>query len=348
MIHTAKVETLEKFILEAFRKENVSTEVAELACKGMIHTSLRGVDTHGIRLLAHYLKGYRKGRLNPSPNFNLNRTNQSTAIFDADHSIGYAGCMVAMNHAIEIAKEVGVGFVSVKNSSHCGALSYYGFEAAKHDMIGLGTTHATPRMKSPGSNQAFLGTNPICFTAPTSESEPLCYDSAPTMVPFHKILDSRESGESLPDGVAADSRGNVTKDPNLAQFLLPIGDYKGFGLSLIADILSALLSGMPIGPDISQMYGDMSKKRYLGQFFGAIKIEAFEDPEIFKNRLSITAEMIRNQKNDGSNSKNYIPGDPEKNSFNERYNNGIPLSDIDREKFEDIAKRYSINPIKFI
>jgi len=334
-----------EFIYKLLISTGVNDEIAKLTADGLVHTSLRGVDTHGMRLLPHYVEGIEGGRINPTPEFSFEQTSDSTGIFDADHTLGYAAGMKAMQHAIAIAKKAGSGFVSVKNSSHCGALSYYGIEAANNDMIGLGFTHATSRMMAPGSYEEFFGTNPMCIAAPMQDEEPFCYDSAPTAVPFHKILHHRELDQTLPDNVAADVNGNVTTDPHLATQLLPIGGYKGFGLSMIADIFSGLLSGMPVGREVTKMYGDMSEKRRLGQFFGAISIESFQEVSFFKKRLALLSKAIRMLPLQSSDSVNYAPGDKEKLIVKERLLAGIPLSSPELDKLNNLAEKYNIEKI---
>jgi len=330
------------FINNLLVKAGVDSEISNLTAKGLVHTSLHGVDTHGIRLLPHYLNGIEAGRINKSPVFSFLKTSPSTGIFDADHTLGYAAGMVAMQHAIDIAKNSGVGFVSVKNSSHCGALSYYGFEAAKHNMIGLGFTHATSRMKAPGSNEEFFGTNPMCFTAPMSQDQVFCYDSAPTLIPFHKVIHHKETNKPLPQGAAADKYGNETIDPQAATQLLPMSGYKGFGLAMIADILSGLMTGMPVGRQISKMYGDMSEKRYLGHFFGVIRIDAFENPKVFKDRLRGLSDEVRNLPKKDSYSQNYVPGDPEQIIMKKRKSEGIPISEDEWQKLISLADKYEL------
>lgn len=342
-------ESVHIFIKEVFIKLGVNNEVLDLCSAGLVQTSLRGVDTHGIRLLPHYIEAIEGGRINRNPNFQFKKTSPSTGILDADHGLGYGAGIIAMRHAIELAKNAGSGFVSVKNSSHCGALAYYGLEACKEDMIGLAFTHATSRMKSPGSNREFFGTNPICFTAPMESEDPFCFDSSPTPVPFHKIKHHRETDSPLPTGSAADKYGNETTDPHKASQLLPIGDYKGFGWAMMVDILSGLLSGMPVGRNISKMYdSSFSKKRFLGHFFGAIRIDVFESPEIFKKRLQTLTEEVRREPKLDESSENMAPGDPEKKMMKKRLEEGIPASKQELEKLNMIAKKYEIQPVKII
>ncbi len=215
-------------------------------------------------------------------------------------------------------------------------------------MIGLAFTHATSRMKSPGSNREFFGTNPICFTAPMESEEPFCFDSAPTPIPFHKIKHHRETGSPLPAGSAADEHGNATTDPLKAAQLLPIGDYKGFGWAMMVDILSGLLSGMPVGRDISKMYGDLSEKRRLGQFFGAIRIDAFQPPDVFKKRLQTLAGEIRREPKQHESSENLVPGDPEKKMMKKRLEEGIPAGSSEMKKLNEIAAKFQISSVEVL
>jgi len=340
-------ESIFDFINSAFIGLGMSNELSRICATGMVQTSLRGVDTHGIRLLPHYIAGIEGGRINPTPSFQFEQTSPSTGILDADHTLGYGAGIIAMRHSIQLAKDAGSGFVSVKHSSHCGSLAYFGMEACKEDMIGFAFTHATPRMKSPGSNREFFGTNPICFTAPMESEEPFCFDSAPTQIPYHKIMHYRETGKPLPPSCAADRDGNETIDPKKAVQLLPIGIYKGFGWAMMVDILCGLLSGQPVGKGISKMYGDpMSKKRFLGQFYGAIRIDTFQPPEFFKKRLQELAEEVRREPKLNKGSENMVPGDPEKEKMKERLEQGIPVEKHELSKINEIARKFKIRSVR--
>jgi LDH2 family malate/lactate/ureidoglycolate dehydrogenase len=334
------------FAREAFLRAGVDAAVAEETARALWLTSLRGVDSHGLRLLPHYIAGIEGGRLNPKPNFKFERSAASTGRLDADHGLGHAAAMEAMRHAIELAKEAGTGFVSVRNSSHCGAMATYALEACAHDMLGMAYTHATPRLKTPNATRAFLGTNPICFAAPMVDEEPFCFDAAPTTFSFNKVRQYGEVGQVLPDGVAADVNGRVTLEAKQATQLLPIGDYKGFGLSLMVDILCGLLSGMPAGLEVSSMFdAPMSEKRYLGQFFGAIRIDVFEDVGRFKQRMQAMVNDLRAEQRVDANVPVQVAGDPEKTTQREREANGIPFSVGDLEKMNALAAHLNLEQL---
>ena len=339
----AKADKVNFLIREIFNKLEVDKVITDYAARGILHTSLRGVDTHGLRLLHHYVQGMKEGRINKKPNIKFTSNSIATSIMDADHSLGYSAGMIAMKKAIEIAKQFGIAAVSVKNSSHCGALSYYCEEAAKNDMIGMAFTHATSKLKTPNSKKEFFGTNPICFCAPMENNKSVCFDSAQSFISFHEVLDSRVEGRELKKNIAADEHGNLTDNPNQATQLIPIGDYKGFGYAMLVDILCGLLTGMNTGDKVTKMYAPMNEKRFLGQFFMAIKIDVFEDINLFKKRLSNLCNRIH--KLPSKDGKIYIPGEKELEIFNDRIANGIPLSQSDFEKINMLQEEFNIENI---
>jgi ureidoglycolate dehydrogenase (NAD+) len=273
------------------------------------------------------------------------QTTASTGTLDADHTFGHAAGMTAMRHAIALAEEAGAGFVSVRNSTHCGAMAYYGLEAATHEMIGLAFTHATAKVQSPGATSPFFGTNPVCVTAPMQNESPFSFDSAITQFSFNKVYQYQEDGLTLPPDIASDEGGRMTTDANIAFQLLPLGIYKGFGLAMIVDIFSGLLSGMPTGDNVSPMFnGDFAQKRFLGHFFGAFKISAFIDVDEFKQQLQANAEKIRNQPRLDEIVPVMIPGDPEKLSEKTRRKSGVPIKPLDMERFKTLAEELQVKP----
>ena len=325
-LHLFKAETLRQVGKSALLKADVLEEVSEVVIDALIWTSLRGIDSHGVRLLPHYLSGVKAGRLNPKPTLSFEKTGAATGRLDADNTFGHAAGAAAMDHAIKLAEDSGVGAVTVFNSSHCGALSYFAHAAAAKDMIGIVFTHATSRVKTPNSNRAFFGNNPICLVAPMQDEEPFCFDAATTTKSFNEIKHLAEMGKQIPLGIAADVYGNQTIDPSQATQLLPIGDYKGFGLSMMVDILCGILSGMPTGNEVSEMFGDsMHLKRSLGHFFCAFRIEAFREIAKFKMDLQDLANRVRREPAKSEEGFIQIPGDPEKNTARERLVHGIPL-----------------------
>ncbi len=339
-----KKKNIESFIQKLFKKLKVNNKISECAIDGIIHTSLRGIDTHGLSLLYHYVKGIQGGRINTKPKLKFISEFQSISILDADHTIGHAAGYYAMQKAIKLASKNGIGSVAVKNSSHCGALSFFGEMAAKNNMIGLAFTHATAKLKSTNSNREFFGTNPICFAAPTNLNANFCFDSSQSFMSFHEILKRRKTKKILPNYVAADINGKITNNPQKAIQLLPIGDYKGMGMAMMVDILCSLLTGMNYGPRISKMYSPYNEKRNLGHFFIAININAFENIKKFKDRL--TDMCIELKKTNTKNSIVFYPGEKENIFYKKRIKDGIPINKSDKNNLINLSKEFKIN-IKF-
>lgn len=322
-------------IRDRFIHEGVRSEYAGLAAEAICTASLRGTDSHGVRLIPHYVAALRSGRIDAEAEFEFEQMLPALGRLDARHGLAHAAVAVAMDHAINLAGNAGAGFVSIRNSNHCGAMAWYAMRACTHDMIGLAFTNATAKVQVFNALTPFFGINPICIAAPMADEDPFCYDAAPTVMANNKVKMYKEAGQNLPPDVAADAEGRMTLDPNLARMLIPLGGaqagYKGYGMSMVVDILCSLLSGMPNGRDVSAMYpmdgGKLEDKRYLGQFVGAIRIDAFEDPVVFKRRLQDTANAVRAlPASEHATLPVMIPGDPEKRVAAERMKSGIPVS----------------------
>lgn len=337
------IDTLRDFIYRVLLKAKVRREVAKYVTEGLIQTSLRGVDSHGVRLLPHYLKGVKGGRINPDPKYKFKRTSYSTGLLDADHTFGHAAGMEAARRAIELAKRAGTGHIAVYNSTHFGAAAYYALEIARHDMIGISFTNTDALVKTYAGKRPFLGNNPVCFAAPCKNEEPFCLDMATSIFTFNKVRQLAEHGQPLPAGIAANSKGIETTNPREATMLLPIGTYKGYGLSMAIEILCSLLTGMPYGPHIPKMFeAPMHQKRFLGHFISAIRIDCFQNKATFKERLSKMIEEIRNEPALDENIPVQVAGDPEKKAAQDRMKKGIPVEPNIFKIFIDIGKEYGI------
>lgn len=334
---------LNKFIKTLLLRAGGSQEVSHSLTQGLLHASLRGVDSHGIRLLPHYIKGIQGGRINPKPNYTFTQTSSTTALLDADHTFGHASAMEAAKKAIEISEKAGSAHVAIYNSSHFGAASYYALEIAKHDRIGMSFTNTDALIQTVHGKRSFLGNNPICIAVPCQNEEPLCLDMATSRMTFNKVKQFKEKGIPLPEGVGVDKNGVMTQDPNEVAMLTPIGGYKGFGLSMMIEILCGLLAGMPYGPDIPKMFeAPLSQKRYLSHFVTALRVDCFQPIEVFKRRVSEMMMRLRNEPKLKEDIPIQVPGDPEKKMMAERIKNGIPLTPKDIEAFTQLSLEYDL------
>ncbi len=303
---------------------------AESVSRGLIETSLRGVDSHGIRLLPHYLNALKNKRINGNPNFQRNDTFPTLIGLDADNAFGHAAGFKSIEIGIELARKFGIAAISVFNSSHPGAMASFSLEAARKGFCSFSFTHADSLVQSYGGKESFFGTNPICFAAPRKGEEPFCVDMAPTFIPWNKILEYQEKNLELEKNVAIDKNGNSTIIPQEANALIGIGGYKGFALASMVEVLCANLSGMPFGPHIPSMYGSsIKRKRKLGQFYIIFRNDVNISSEQFMESLKVMTTEVRGQEPINNQTSVQMPNDPQIKYQKDREENGIPVnSDI--------------------
>lgn len=308
-----------------FRKYGVEHNVAETIADVLIHANLRGVDSHGVMRVSHYINRLKERGINPTPKYKIQKNSNSTYTFDGDNGFGHDISKNAMETAVKAAKENGVGAVAVKNSSHCGALSYFVEQAANENLIGIAMTHTDKIVVPYGSSESFFGTNPIAFGFPAKEESSVILDFATSTVALGKILDAKEQGVSIPESWGVDKEGCPTEDPDAVVSLSPFGGPKGYGLAMVVEIFSALLTGAAFGPHVSKMYDDYDKKRELGHFFMTVDPSKFLSIDIFTSRLDQMIHELRALTPAEGVEQVYVPGDIEKLNQLKNENSGIEL-----------------------
>ena len=243
-----------------------------------------------------------------------------------------------MKVAIEKAKNVGTGWVSVKNSNHYGIAGYHSMMALDNDMIGFSMTNASQLVSPTFSKERLLGTNPISVAVPADKQPPMVVDMATTTVANGKLEIKNREGKELPEGWAQDKNGNPATEPTAVKdggALLPLGgtrsngSHKGYGLGGVVDVLSAVLSGASYGPWVPPFVSfidplENQPGEGLGHFLGAMRVDAFRPVKDFKSHMDNWIETFRNS-DAVEGEKVLIPGDPERELEKERIQKGIPL-----------------------
>ena len=322
-------------ILNKAGLDNFSSNAVTLC---LCEASLRGVDTHGVRLLPHYVKSAFSGRKNPKPTFKFSKNFSALGILDANNAFGHAAGMKAIEHCIDLANDSGVGIVSVKNSSHSGAMASIALQAARKGFITFALTHSDPFLLTPNGQRPYFGTNPICVAVPREEKEPYCLDMAMSMISWNKVMLCKSKREDLPNNAVADINGDITTDPEKAAFLMPAGAYKGFGLASIVEILCGVFTGMNFGRDIPGMYTSyMEKPRQIGQFFMVIRSDGCLDQKQFLKRMQEMTNQVRNEPSK-TGGEIILPGDRAIKIASQRKKEGIPI-DIDTFKELNILSK---------
>ena len=341
----ANLASLDSFCRAVFIAAGADEATSEGATRAMMHGTRLGIDSHGVRLLSHYIKGLTEGRINRQPKVALASAFGAVGALDADNGHGALAAFVAMDHAINFADQFGIGAVAIRNSSHFGPAGAYALEAARRGFIGFAFCNSDSFVRLHDGAMRFHGTNPIACAVPVVNNNPWLFDMATSAVPYNRVQLYRSLGKSLPAGTASDSHGYDTTDPEQADMLAPLGGefgFKGAGLAGIAEILSAVLTGMKLSFDIAPMPGpDFSTPRGLGAFVLAMKPEAFLDRNRFDSAMTRYLETLRNSPA-RDDLRVMAPGDREWKVAEERERNGVELDPATAESFADLAARYGL------
>jgi LDH2 family malate/lactate/ureidoglycolate dehydrogenase len=333
-----------------------SLQDATTAATVLISADLRGIDSHGVARLSGYLRLWEAGRINAKPNIRVVYETPSTAVVDGDAGLGLVVAPFAMQVAIDKAKNVGTGWVSVKNSNHFGIAGIHAMMALKEEMIGMAMTNASALVAPTFSNERMLGTNPIAVAIPANEQPAFVADFATTTAANGKLEILQRKNQDMPLGWAQDQDGHPSIDAHILRkqgALLPLGSdrehgsHKGYALGSIVDIFSAVLSGASYGPWAPPFpaYVPMPENQPgqgLGHFFGAMRVDAFRPAEEFKSHMDHWIERFRKATPSAGNERVLIPGDPEREMEAVRIKDGIPLVELVEKDLHDIASRFGL------
>jgi L-2-hydroxycarboxylate dehydrogenase (NAD+) len=348
---------LVNFTTGIFKHIGCSEEQAALAAKVLISADLRGIDSHGVARLSGYVRLWEAKRVNATPDIKVIHETPSTAVVDGDSGLGLVVAPFAMQVAIDKAKNVGTGWVSVQNSNHFGIAGYHAMMALQHDMIGIAMTNASPLVAPTFSTERLLGTNPICVTIPAGEEPAFVADLATTTAANGKLEILQRKDLEAPQGWIQDKDGHSSTNAHELKTggaLLPLGgdrehgSHKGYALGAVVDIFSAVLSGANYGPWVPPfpayvpMPTDMPGKG-IGHFFGAMRIDAFRKADEFKQHMDHWIRRFRSAKTVAGEEKVLIPGDPEREMEALRMQDGIPLLDVVVTDLSAVGERFGIS-----
>jgi L-2-hydroxycarboxylate dehydrogenase (NAD+) len=352
-------EELFTFTKNIFLKIGSSEAHAELAAKALLSADLRGVDSHGIARLSGYVRLWQAQRVNTNPQIKVVHETPSTAVVDGDKGLGLVVGPAAMQMAIDKAKQVGTGWVSVKNSNHFGIAGFHGMMALQHDMIGIAMTNASATVAPTFAKERLLGTNPICVVIPAGKEQPFVADFATTTAANGKLEVLQRKNNNAPHGWVQDAAGNPSTDVNELKkggAMLPLGgDYehgshKGYMLGAVVDIFSAILSGANYGPWVPPFpaYLPMPENmpgEGIGHFFGAMRIDAFRPADEFKQHMGSWIQRFKSAAVAEGFERVVIPGEPEREMEKQRMENGIELLQPVIDELNQLAAQLAVQSL---
>lgn len=283
-------------IAATFAGAGLPDGAARSVAEALVAADMRGIPSHGSLLVPMYVERLRKGSVATATRAEVVADDGATAVLDAGHALGVLTADQAMALAVDKARVYGVGAVAVRRAFHFGGAFRYVQAAAAAGMIGIAASNTRPLMPAPGGASAVVGNNPLAFGVPTADGEPIVLDMALSEAALGKIRLAEQEGRAIPPTWATDAEGRPTTDPTAALrgLLLPAAGHKGYGLALIVDLLTGVLSGGAFGSAVRGLYADTGVPNDCAQFFLALDVARFTPGGLdgFRERASALAAEV--------------------------------------------------------
>jgi LDH2 family malate/lactate/ureidoglycolate dehydrogenase len=339
---------LADFVRRAFEAAGLPAGDAEQVAALMVEADLRGSDTHGVIRLPIYVRRLKAGGINKRPNIRLAQEKPAAALVDGDNGMGHLVMRFAAQTAIAKAKRSGVAWVGARMSNHAGPAALYAMMPLAHDMIGIYLAVGSNNHLPPwGGLENLLGTNPIAIAVPAGEEPPIVLDMAPTVAAFGKVRLKAQRGEEMPVGWMIGRDGKPLTDPKRADdgLLVPIGEYKGYGLSLIIGLLAGTLNRAAFGRDIVDFVKQPGKAANTGHAIVALSIDAFAPVVEFKRDIDVAIRAMRGAERLPGVERIWLPGEQSHLKRIERGQNGVPMPKPLRDALDAVARDLGIGPL---
>ncbi|MFW5713233.1 MAG: Ldh family oxidoreductase [Brevefilum sp.] len=326
-------EALKEYVVKFFKAYEIPEIDARIAADVLVSADLRGINSHGvIRLHSYYGNRIRKSLIDKQSPLKVLQESPATLALDGGNGLGQVIAYHAMSRCVEKADEAGLAITTVRNSNHYGIAGYYAMMALPEDMIGISLTNSHPLVAPTYGLRPVIGTNPIAVAIPAGEERPYVLDMATSIVPIGRVTVYEKAGQQIPKGWGINEEGALTSDPSeviQGGALLPLGGpaelrgYKGYGLSLLVDLLSGVLAGAAFGNDVGNLANP--DQADVGHFFAAIKIENFRSVARFKADMDSYIRSLKNSPKLPGQDRIFIHGEKEFERSEKYLKEGIPL-----------------------
>lgn len=330
-------ETLNSLCMDAFQNFGFSEEESRIITNVLLMSDMYGIESHGMQRMVRYHKTIEKGMVKVDAKPEVVFETPMSAVIDGHDGMGQLNGHKAMMMAIEKAKKVGVGIVTVRNSNHYGIAGYYSNLACQEGLIGFSCTNSEAIMVPTNGRLAMLGSNPIAFSAP-AEPYNFFFDSSTTVVTRGKLEMYNKMNKPLPEGWALNAAGHGSSDAAdvlknivaknggginpLGGINEVLGSHKGYGWGMVCELFSSILS-MGYTSNITCQNG----KAGICHGFMAINPAMFGDPAEIKKHFSEYLEALRQSPKAEGKDRIYTHGEKEIESIADKEANGIPVNE---------------------
>jgi len=344
-------EQVRTFITEVFCGLGMPSAQATLCAELMVRTDLSGGDGHGVFRLLQYARRIKAGGINLHPNMKLIQDAPSIGLLHGDNAMGHLVMHRCAELAIEKAKTTGIGWMGCCYGNHAGAGSTYANLVSEAGLVGIYLAVGSANHMAPwGGVDPLLSTNPIAISVPTGTNlSPVVLDMATTVAAYGKVKMKAQAGELMPEGWMIDKQGNPLTDPKRSSegTLLPIGDYKGYGLSLMIALLAGCMNGAAVGTQLVDFNDDETAVTNTGQTIIAVNPAFLAG---FEHLLSSTGQLINEIKSSTplpNVTEIRVPGDGAAKSQKKRSQEGIPIPASLLKNLHICAEMAGVKPLQF-
>jgi L-2-hydroxycarboxylate dehydrogenase (NAD+) len=341
--------TLRAFLIDAFRACGLNAADAATVAGAMLEADLTGSDAHGVFRLAGYVRQLERGVMNPRATVSVVERSPATALIDGDRGMGHVVMTYAAKLAVELARASGVGWVGARRSNHAGAGAVYAAIPLEHGMVGIyGAASSVNHMAPWGGTEPLLGTNPLAVAIPAGEEAPVILDIATSLASNGAIRTHELEHRPMPEGWVQNRKdGSPITDPRRINegTYLPMGGYKGSGLSIIIGLLAGPLNRAAFGRDIRDFAAPPGGELNVGQFVIALDVARFLPPDVFKAEVDRHIRGLASSRRLPGVDDIRVPGQGRLARRKEREKNGVPLHATLVAQVDEVAKSLDITPL---
>ena len=296
-------------IVERLCENGVAKSDAETVADCFATADVFGVTTHGISILPSHIDRIKRGGYNLSPDLKIIKETAAFAVIDGDNAFGPVSAKYCLDYGVKRCRESGIFTVFGRNNNTFGPAFYYSLKAAEEGCVAFVTSNSPAQMALFGGNEKMLGTNPFAAVIPVPNSEPIIIDFATSVVAKSKFKEYAQKRLKLPDGWALDVDGKPTNEPEegIKGFVQPMAGFKGYGLSMLIDIMSGLLSGSAYLNHVGRFYSNDNKSMNVGFYITVMDLK-----QIFGDEYDITIKQYVNELRESGcidGQKIVLPGD---------------------------------------
>ena len=319
-------DTMRAEFIRVLNKYGITGQRAELSATLFADASRDGIYTHGLNRFPKFIKSIEQGVVDVRAEAVREAELGALERWDGQGGCGNLNAHKCMTRAIELAHERTVGIVALRNTNHWMRPGNYGLMAVEANCIGILWTNTVPNMPPWGGKEARLGNNPVVFAVPNGDEAPVLLDVAMSMFSYGKLESYARANKPLPVDGGFDPDQKLTKNASdvlKTHQALPIGYWKGSGLSLMLDLIAAALSGGLTSWGV----GQNPYETQLSQVFIAVDLNRLPDAEAFSQRLKMTLQdMLTSAPVDPERPVHY-PGQNMMRTRADNMEHGIPVDE---------------------